>query len=190
MAMPYSRPPSSSLPEPSIWTVADLERLPEDENRYEILHGELLVTPRPSVPHQGIAMRLCMLLAPWCRANTGWKLLSPGGMYVSETTWFEPDIALYAVPEFPERTWREMPPPILVVEVLSASTRRRDRHRKRPTYLAPGVAEVWTVDGTSRTIERWTSASEFPELLRDTFSWTPDPLLPMLVISDAELFGP
>jgi len=190
MAMPHSRPPSTRLPERSIWTVTDLEQLPDDGNRYEILHGELLVTPLPSVGHQGVAMRLCLLIAPWCRAHTGWKMLSPGGVYVNETNWFEPDIAVYPAPEFPERRWQEMPPPVLVVEVLSPSTRRRDRHRKRPAYLAYGVAEVWTIDQASRTIERWTAASEFPETLRDTFPWTPDPVLPTLVVTDAELFGP
>ena len=190
MAMPYSRPPSFELPQRSVWTVADIEALPEDGNRYEILHGELLVTPLPSVPHQVVAMRLCQLIGPWCRAHTGWTLLSPGGVYVSETNWFEPDIAVYPTPDYPERAWREMPPPVLAVEILSPSTRKRDRHRKRPAYLASGVAEVWTVDQTARTIERWTGDSDFPETMRDTFTWTPDASLPTLVISDADLFGP
>ena len=194
MAMPHSRmydlsdrPP---IPKRSMWTVDDLEQLPEDGNRYEILYGELLVTPLPSSGHQGIAMRLSLLIAPWCRVHTGWTIRSPGGVYVCETIWFEPDIAVYAMPEFPDRPWREMPPPMLVVEVLSPSTRKRDRHRKRPAYLSHGVAEVWTVDQSSRTIERWTSGSEFPETMRETFSWTPDPALPTLMIADAELFGP
>jgi len=190
MAMPYSRPPSFGLPPRSMWTVADLEALPEDGNRYEILHGELLLTPLPSRPHQGVAMRLSVKLALWCRAHTGWAVLAPGGVYVNETNWFEPDIAVYPAPEFPETTWREMPPPVLVVEVLSSSTRKRDRHRKRPAYLANGVAEVWTVDQRARAIERWTSASEFPETMREAFAWTPNAELPPLLISDAELFGP
>ncbi len=80
--------------------------------------------------------------------------------------------------------------PVLVVEVLSSSTRRRDRHRKRLAYLAAGVAEVWTVDHATRTIERWTAALEFPDTRRDTFSWTPDSGLPTLIVTDAELFGP
>ena len=58
MAMLHSRPSSTHLPERSVWTVTDLEALPDDGNRYEILHGELLVTPLPSSGHQGVAMRL------------------------------------------------------------------------------------------------------------------------------------
>jgi len=54
MAMPVL----SGIPERTLWTIADLEQLPDDGNRYEILHGELLVTPLPSAGHQGVAPRL------------------------------------------------------------------------------------------------------------------------------------
>ncbi len=138
MAMPAL----PGIPERSLWTVADLEQLPDNGDRYEILHGELLVTPLPSSGHQGIVARLLVALAMWCRAYTGWRFLAPGGVYVSETIWLEPDIAVYPSPEYRDTPWRELPAPILVVEVLSASTRKRDRHRKRPAYLSHGVAEV------------------------------------------------
>lgn len=80
--------------------------------------------------------------------------------------------------------------PLLVVEILSKSTIRRDRHRKRPAYLAHGVAEVWTIDAPRRTIERWTSASEFPETFRDGIMWAPDAAFPPLVVTANEVFGP
>ena len=186
MAMP-ARPP---IPERTIWTVADLERLPDDGNRYEVLHGELLVTPLPSTGHQGIAARLLALFAVWCRANTGWRYLAPGGVYISETSWLEPDVAVYPSPEYDDRPWQELPPPLLVVEVLSKSTRGRDRHNKRPAYLAHGVGEVWLVDKRARSIECWTSASEFPEICRESAIWVPDETLPPLIVTTAELFGP
>lgn len=186
MAMPIS----PSTPDRGVWTVADLERLPYDGNRYEILYGELLVTPLPSAGHQGVAARLFVNLAIWCRAHTGWRYLSPGGVYISETTWLEPDIAIYPDPEYLQQTWREMPPPVLVVEVLSPSTKKRDRHRKRPAYLAHGVSEVWIASEKDRTVERWTAASEFPESFRDTITWTPAATQPTFVMSYAELFGP
>lgn len=190
MAMPSIRP----FPEPSsdrtIWTVSDLERLPDDGNRYEILHGELLVTPLPSNVHQGVVGRLFRLLANWCDAHTGWACRTPGGVYISETNWLEPDIAVYPAPEYSALPWREMPPPRLAVEVGSPSTRRRDRHRKRPAYLAYGVDEVWTINARRRVIERWTNASEFPEMYRDEITWTPDPALTPLAVTGLELFGP
>jgi len=177
-------------PARSIWTVRDLERLPSDGNRYEILHGELFVTPLPTTGHQAVAASLTIAIGSWCRQHTGWAVYAPGGVHVSETTWLEPDLAVYPTPNHTALSWREMPPPLLVVEVLSASTRKRDRHRKRPAYLAHGVGEVWIVDQKARLIERWTSPSEFPETHNNGIAWTPDPRLPSCAVSDVELFGP
>lgn len=188
MAMPVLSPPP--VPDRDLWTVADLEALPDDGNRYEILHGELLVTPLPSVGHQRVSRRLLVLLVDWCRQHTGWEILAPGGVFVSETTWLEPDIAVYPAPEGQHGDWRQMPPPVLVVEVQSPSTARRDRHRKRPAYLAHGVREVWVVNEAKRAIERWTPASEFPETNQGSITWTPDPAKPSLTLDDGELFGP
>ena len=190
MAMPDTRPFNAPHPDHSIWTVADLEALPDDGNRYEILHGELLVTPLPSNGHQGVAGRLFRRLANWCEAHTGWACRTPGGVYISETNWLEPDIAVYPAPEYSVLSWREMPPPVLVVEIASRSTTRRDRYRKRPAYLAHDVGEVWTIDAPRRTIERWTRASEFPETHCDGITWAPDATLPPLVVTVDELFGP
>ena len=190
MDMPEARPVTHPGSEHTIWTVADLERLPDNGTRYEILHGELLVTPFPSNGHQGVSGRLFVRLSLWCTANTGWACRTPGGVYIRETTWLEPDIAVYSAPEYSALPWREMPPPLLVVEVASPRTRRRDRHRKRPAYLAHGVREVWTVEEAERVIERWTAASEFPETSHDGITWAPDAALPPLVVTADELFGP
>jgi len=186
MAMPLSLPFRNR----KIWTVDDLERLPDDTNRYEILHGELLVTPMAANGHQGVASRLVRMLGSWCDAHTGWAIRAPGGVYMSQTTWLEPDIAVYPVSDFSELDWRDMPTPLLVIEVASPSTRKRDRHRKRPAYLAHGVREVWTIDRRTRIIERWTSASEFPETHQASITWTPDAKYPTLTVPEAKLFGP
>ena len=190
MAMPHSL----SFRDGAVWTVDDLEQLPDDGNRYEILHGELLVTPLPTWGHQGVAVRLTLSIGQWCRAHPDWSLRAPGGVYISTTTWLEPDVAVYRAPDLADVSWKELPPPVLVVEVLSPSTTRRDRFRKRPAYLSHGVGEMWTVDAQARTIERWTSASEFPDLCHDTFLWTPPAPIPAgtqpLEVSFVELFGP
>ena len=188
MAMRIS-PTPTTLPERSMWTFADVQALPDDGNRYEILHGELLVTPLPSSGHQGIAMALSARLWQWCGEHTGWEVHAPGGMYVSETNWLEPDVCVYPVPRHTDGRWQDMPTP-LVVEILSRSTTKRDRHRKRPAYLSSGVGEVWLVDRRMRTIERWTAASEFPEVFQGSISWTPDVLLPPFLVTEMELFGP
>lgn len=186
MAMPRLQ----SFPERSVWTAADLEQLPDDGNRYEVLHGELLVTPQPTTVHQGVAVRVTVMLSNWCRARSGWSVRAPGAVSISESTWLEPDVVLYPVDEYARTPWRDMPAPALVIEVLSPSTRKRDRHRKRPAYLAHGVREVWIIDEDARTLERWTKASEFPETCRDSFVWMLDGREPGLEISWAELFGP
>jgi Uma2 family endonuclease len=178
------------LPVRGTWTVADLEQLPDDGKRYGILHGELFVTPPPSLGHQGIAMELAFLLKGWCLANAPWTVLAPGGIYMTEKDWCEPDVCVYTVPHSGGRTWRDLPPPILAVEILSPSTARRDRKQKRPAYLTHGVREVWLIDERTRTVERWTTASDTPEVMQATITWTPDPTLPTLVIQEAELFGP
>jgi len=182
---------SAVLPAPAgaVWTVADLDQFPRDGRRYEVLHGELLVTPMPSLPHQWSATNLAVQLSNWCTLHTRWTTLAPGGVYISETSWLEPDIAVYPVAMSSSLSWRTAPPPALVVEVLSPSTRRRDRYRKRPAYLAYGVGEVWLLDQVERTVERWTNASEFPEIHRDGFTWTPVDTSPSLVLSRDALFG-
>lgn len=186
MAMPHLR----SFPQRSVWTAADLEQLPDDGNRYEVLHGELLVTPQPTTVHQGVAVRLTLMLGLWCRARRGWSVRAPGVVSISESTWLEPDVVLYPIDDYARIQWRDMPVPTLVIEVLSPSTRKRDRHRKRPAYLAHGVREVWIIDEDARILERWTSASEFPVTCRETFEWTIDAGESAIEISWAELFGP
>lgn len=69
MAMPDTRPFPRPRSRRTVWTVADLERLTDDGNRSEILHGELLVTPLPLTQHERIAMRLSVLTVLWCRAD-------------------------------------------------------------------------------------------------------------------------
>jgi Uma2 family endonuclease len=173
-----------------VWTVSDLEALPRDGNRYEILHGELLVSPLPALPHQGVATRLTVALLNWCRAYVDWTIRAPGGVYISEATWLEPDIAVYPCPEFSVRRWQELPPPVLVVEVLSPSTTKTDRHRKRPAYLAHGVHEVWLIDEEARSVERWTKDALFPEPLGASPTWAPSGIAESLTVRDDELFGP
>lgn len=187
MAMPLSPP----IPPRSLWTVDDLERLPDDGNRYEILHGELFVTPMPVKWHQRVAARLSGRLSNWCDANPGWEYFATGGVYINQTTWLEPDLAVFRVSTHDDASdWRAAQPPLLVIEILSPSTAKRDRHRKRPAYLAHGVAEVWLVDIDARTFERWTARSEFPELHTNTKTWSPSTDLSPLTIEFDKLFAP
>ena len=84
-SLTFSQPGSPPPPERSIWTVDDLEQLPDDGNRYETLYGELLVTPLPSSGHQRVAVNLIMAIGACCRAHTGWAIRAPGGVYIANT---------------------------------------------------------------------------------------------------------
>jgi Uma2 family endonuclease len=179
-----------SVPEREVWTVDDVWALPRRQGyRYEVLHGELLVTPPTANAHQGPATELTAVLALWTREHPEFAVRSPGGVYISPTSWLEPDIAVYPAPRHSTASWIELPPPVLVVEVLSPSTRKRDRHHKRPAYLAHGVGEVWVVDHERRQVERWTAASEFPVVITDRIEWSPSAGVEPLVFELTELFG-
>lgn len=82
MAMPIS----AITPPRSLWTVSDLEPLPADGKRYEILHGELLMTPLPAGEHQDIAMTIAARLHNRCLAHTGRRCRAPGGVFIGHTT--------------------------------------------------------------------------------------------------------
>ena len=132
------------------WTRADLVRLPDDGNRYEVLDGQLLVTPQASVPHQGIAGRLFRLVAAYCDEHAIGQAFAPGAVRFARNE-LQPDVEVVPgiAPPLPEN-WEDLPLPILVVEVLSESTRRRDREDKRSAYLGLGIAEYWIVDRRER----------------------------------------
>ena len=149
------------------------------------------MTPMPVLWHQRVAARLSVIVGLWCKENSGWEFFAPGGVFISQTSWLEPDLSVYAVP--PGKTtsdWRKLKPPALVVEILSPSTTTTDRHRKRPAYLTHGVAEVWLVDIDARTFERWTAQSEFPQLHKTMIAWTPSDETPELAIEFDTLFAP
>jgi Uma2 family endonuclease len=134
------------------YTVADLDSLPDDGNRYEVLAGTLLVTPSPGSAHQGVAARLSALFASHILARR-LGLFSPGVVTLPPLTQLEPDL-LIVPPRFaPGTPWPEIAEHWLAVEIVSRSSRVYDREFKRDAYLALGVREVWLVDPRAKAIE-------------------------------------
>ena len=133
----------TALPWGSELTVQDLEAIPEDGHRYELLDGSLLVTPAPNTRHQRCVLRLGALLL----AAAGRELeviIAPFDWVVGPRTLFQPDLLVARRDEVgPKRLERA---PLLVVEVLSPSTRRFDLALKRMAYAEAGVAAYWLVD--------------------------------------------
>ena len=179
-----------SMPATSSWTVEMVHALPDDGNRYEVVDGELFVTPSPSRPHQGAAFQIARLLADYTDATgVGNVVMAPADVIYDARTMVEPDV--FVVPLVDGRWARsaeEEGPLLLVVEVLSRTTARRDRMVKRALYQRQGIPEYWIVDTDQRAIERWRPLDDEPEILTATLEWRPDAAHEPLVIELSAFF--
>jgi Uma2 family endonuclease len=183
MAMPVT-------PEARRYTVAELEQFPDDGNRYEIVHGELLVTPAPRALHQAVIMRLLRRLANYLAALGLEHTLFPGPADIiwDQETWVQPDI-LVVPPEEVSLSWTTYRTLLLAVEVLSPSSERGDRVVKRRLYQDRSVGTYWIVDADRRVIEVWHPEDEVPELVTDVLRWRVTPEAPELAISLPEVWA-
>lgn len=157
------------------WTVERLHRIPDDGKRYEIIAGELFVTPSPAPRHQYVADRLLAVLLQYCD-RVGLQVMSaPADVIVSSDTLVQPDVFVIPLDAAgrPPATYAEMGRPLLVIEVRSPSTSRVDRQEKLQLYQSMQVPEYWMVDAETRVLERWLPSSRTAEVLRDAIVWQP-----------------
>jgi Uma2 family endonuclease len=167
------------------WTRADLERLPDDGNKYEVVRGELFVTPPPSTRHEELLHVIAGHLRRYVEPKLG-QVHQGRSAVVFEESHAEPDILVRKrVLPLPEK-WDEMPIPFLVVEILSKSTKLRDAKAKRLLYLDAGIAEYWIVDGETRSIRVVRKASD--DVLTDTLRWHPTGATEPMVLDVAAMF--
>lgn len=123
------------------FTVGDLDRLPDDGRRYELLDGVLVVSPRPTTVHQLAALRLATLLDSLCPADL--CVLPEPALQLSADTEFDPDVVVVH--------WEDVggakltAPPLLAVEIRSPSTALIDLNRKKAAYQRFGVPSYWIV---------------------------------------------
>ena len=164
------------------WTRADLANLPDDGNRYEVLDGELFVTPQARYEHQDVAARLVIALAEYCDRYGLGRVVGPGAVIFDENE-LQPDVQVVPGPR-PKRgtEWIDLPTPSLAIEVLSDSTARRDLGKKREAYLRIGIPTYGVVDANARTVRVWERGSEFPTISTDVLRWQPSPDVPALEI--------
>ena len=135
------------------WTLAELHRLPDDGNRYELVRGTLFVTPAPSYAHQRLASVLGARLQPYVAARGLGEVAHPRSVIrIGIDTEVEPDLMVRPVPSPLPTRWEDAPLPILVVEIISGTTRRRDRVDKRELYRDLGIPDYWIVDGERRIV--------------------------------------
>ena len=172
------------------WTVEELHSLPDDGNTYELIHGELCVTPAPTLLHETILARLTRILDPYVAANDlGYVYRPRAVIMIGDDTEVEPDLMVRQPPEDANAGWASAPMPILVVEVISDSTRRRDRVHKRELYAEIGIPAYWIVDGADRTV-RNIRLGHSDVIAAETMSWHPVSADKPLVIALADVFGP
>ena len=137
------------------FTYEDLEAIPPDRNRYEIVDGELIVTPAPIPLHQRILGNLFGLIWTHVRQHRlGEVYQAPLDIVFSPGTVLEPDLIFIRQSRLHIIGEKHLTgPPDLVVEVLSESTARLDRDVKPKQYALYGVPEFWLIDPNGKTVE-------------------------------------
>ena len=136
-------------------TVRDYLSIPEDdENRYELIQGELYMAPAPSWPHQDSSFNLASELRGFVHANgLGRVAIAPLDVYLSDEDVFQPDIIYISVERLDIIHFNGIHgAPDLVVEVLSPGTERRDKTLKSARYAMFNVREYWQADPIAKTI--------------------------------------
>jgi len=137
-----------------LYTFADLKETPDDGRRYEILEGDLFVTPPPSMDHQGTVGNIFYLLRMFADAHGGRVFTGPVAVRLGESDVPEPDVLFLSKERLPllkKDCVDGAPDP--VVEVLSPGTQHVDRTKKRDLYRRAGVREYWIVDPEARIVE-------------------------------------
>ena len=160
------------------WTLAEVRALidanPHASPRYELVDGELLVTPSPGTPHQRTVRILLGAVNAWLEAQpVGEVFDSPFDVQLEAESIVQPDV--FVVPPAESRRLDAGPPArvlSLVIEVVSPSSAYADRGPKRELYQRH-VPEYWIVDPDAKLIERWRPGDERPEILRSTAEWRP-----------------
>jgi Uma2 family endonuclease len=175
-----------------VYYTADMVRaLPDDGNRYETVHGELLVTPSPRPLHQVVLERIRGALWKYLEMHPAGLLLSaPADISWGPDILVQPDLFVVDREEARTLDWTRMQTLLLAVEVLSPSTARYDRFTKRRLYQEVGVAQYWIVDSDARTVEVWTPTDKFPATIDSTLTWHPAGADVPFTLQIPELFRP
>jgi Uma2 family endonuclease len=175
-----------------VYYTADMVRaLPDDGNRYETVHGELLVTPAPRALHQLVLGRLWAALWAYLERNpVGLLLSSPADLSWELDVLVQPDLFVVEIEEGRTLEWARMQTLLLAVEVLSPSTARYDRFTKRRLYQEVGVGQYWIVDPEARSVEVSTPRDTFPVTEEARLVWHPAGATAPFVLELAEVFKP
>lgn len=173
------------------WTYEDYVDFPEDGKRYEIVDGEVHVTPAANTRHQDIVLHVAVRLYQHVDRHGGGRVfVAPYDVVLSQTDVVEPDVVFVADTDAHRITAANLQgPPTLAVEVLSDP--RHDRVRKRRLYAAFGVSEYWIVDPDGERVEVYRlEDGQYPTpTLFEAGATLSTDLLPGLTVDVAELLA-
>lgn len=174
---------------PTYYSADMVRALPDDGNRYETVHGELLVTPAPRLWHQEIVGRLYRTLGEYLEENPfGHVMVSPADISWDSDTLVQPDVFVADLEEVRSLDWSTVKHLLLAVEVLSPTTARHDRFTKRRLYQEVGVPTYWIVDPDQRLVEVWQPGDKLPTSMSERVTWSPSGSNAALMIELGELF--
>jgi Uma2 family endonuclease len=177
-----------------VWTSADLEDVPEDQSgkRYEIIDGELIVTPSPVPRHQLLAVRLTLRFGSFVEAHrlgqiwgdrVDIKLGEGEALVIPDLSFIRRDRLGIVGPTAIDGV------PDLVLEILSPSTRHRDLGEKMALYARYGVTEYWVVDPEARSVRVLILTGDRYEALEQPAGVARSRVLPGLEVDVAALFA-
>ena len=167
------------------WTSSDLEALPDDGTRYEIIDGELYMSTQPHYHHQFVCTEIAGQLREWAKQTGAGRVIAAPGVIFAGDNDVAPDVVWLsdqrlAIALREDGHFHDAPE--LIIEVLSpgSANEKRDRVAKLQLYSRQGVDEYWIIDWRSRSVEVYRRHDEVLELvatLRETDTLQ-TPLLP------------
>jgi Uma2 family endonuclease len=175
------------------WTVDMLDALPDDGQRYEIIDGELFVTPGPGEFHQDIAGALYRRLHEYLVGHgVGKAMISPADVRRGDRkrNRVQPDVFVVRLtdgtrPAYPY----ELHDLLLAVEVVSPSNPTLDYQVKRDLYLREGVGEYWVINPDALNVSRWRGRDDPGDVLSKVIEWHPEGMPTTLVLDLAKFFA-
>ncbi|PZU98284.1 MAG: hypothetical protein DCE90_03960 [Pseudanabaena sp.] len=178
-----------------LWTSADLELLPDNGNRYEIINGELYVTRAPHWKHQSTCINFCFELKAWS-TKTGLGYVSMGaGVIFGNKDDVIPDVLWISKEKYEaliDQAGHLLGAPDIAIEVLSSGTEneRRDREVKLKLYSSQGVLEYWIADWRAKQIKIYRRENGILQLAMTLFESDKltSPLLPEFSCPLAQIF--
>jgi Uma2 family endonuclease len=174
------------------WTVDMLDALPDDGQRYELIDGELYVTPAPSDVHQLVGGAFYRRLHEYLRpSNIARALHSPADVRKDDRrrNRVQPDVFAVRLVEGKRPVYPyDLHDIVLAIEIESPSNPTLDYQVKRKLYLTHGVPEYWVVNTEARVVSRWRAWGAAGEVFSDTIVWRPPELQTALSIDLPDLF--